>query len=272
MIAPIRATKMSGAGNDFVVLRFQEAAKLGDGLLPWIRRVCRRGLSIGADGVLILDPSSEGRVRVTFHNPDGSMAFCGNGSRCAARYAFLAGWTPARSTLLTSAGEVSAEVRGDEVRLLLKAPAVGERVTFDGGLSGTKVDAGCPHVVVWIPDVDHASIAELGPPIRHDPRFAPAGTNVDLVTWCPDGSLAVRTWERGVEGETLSCGTGALAAAAVARALDGRAVVRVVPRSGVPLEVRFDGPDGPSRVILAGDARVVFEGEIGTEATSGFAE
>jgi diaminopimelate epimerase len=265
--AAVPVTKMSGAGNDFVVLSSSEAAKLGDGLRAWVRRVCRRGLSIGADGVLVLGAEGPDRVRMTFYNPDASEAFCGNGSRCAARYATLEGWTRGTLRLVTSIGEVPAEVSDDRVRVVLPAPRIlgPESFRVEGGpLEGTRVDAGCPHVVIFVPDAGRVPLERWAPPIRRDERFAPHGTNVDFVSWAPDGALDVRTWERGVEGETLSCGTGALAAAAAA----SRDVVRVIPRSGVPLLVRLEG----GTAVLEGDARVVFRGEVPPEATAGFGE
>jgi diaminopimelate epimerase len=269
----VAVTKMSGAGNDFIVLSSDEAAKLGDGLLAWVRRACRRGLSLGADGVLVLEKLDRSRVRMVFHNPDGSEAFCGNGSRCAARYATLAGWAGDRVTLVTSIGEIDASVRQDEVAVALPfAPVVGavETFTLPGGrLEGTRVDAGTPHVVTWVADLASLPIADRAVPVRRDPRFAPGGTNVDFAQWLPDGSLGVRTWERGVEGETLSCGTGALAAAAVAR-LEAPTLreVRVIPRSAVPVVVEFAG----RTVLLRGDARVVLRGEVPPEGTEGFEE
>lgn len=159
---------------------------------------------------------------------------------------------------------------GDLVRVSLPAPTAGGREHFELGavaLDGLRVDAGCPHVVVSVVGLDEAPISEWGPKVRFDPRFAPGGTNVDLAEWRADGDLGVRTWERGVENETLSCGTGALAAAAAARLAGRGDVVRIRPRSGVPLSVRFDGS---GRVALEGDARIVFRGEVSPEGTSGF--
>jgi diaminopimelate epimerase len=267
----LTVTKMSGAGNDFVVLEASEAAKLGRGLRAWVRSICRRGLSIGADGVLVLSREGPDRVRMSFHNPDGSEAFCGNGSRCAARYAALAGWSGGKLRLLTSIGEIPAEVSGDLVRVTVPAPTVlgSDRFEVDGEkLDGVRVDAGCPHVVLAVPDAARVPIERLAPPIRRDPRFGAEGTNVDFVSWAPGGDLLLRTWERGVEGETLSCGTGALAAAAVAGRERGLDVVRVIPRGGVPLLVRIEG----GRFVLEGDARVVFRGEVTAEATAGLEE
>src|SRR5262245_20647565 len=123
MTRPISFTKMSGAGNDFLVLDAAAWESVPDDRAAWVRAVCRRGLSVGADGVLVVAPALPGRVRVVFFNPDGVEAFCGNGSRCAARYALLRGMTnDAAMTLATAAGDVPAVVDGATVRLTLPPP------------------------------------------------------------------------------------------------------------------------------------------------------
>ncbi len=276
MTAGIRIVKLSGAGNDFVALGPEQIARLGDDLVPWIRRVCRRGLSVGADGVLLVEPAGAGRVRVRFHNPDGSIAFCGNGTRCAARFARDAGFAGERMVLSTAVGEVPAEFTGLGVRLTLPPPEdrgplaveleTGERV------QGRHVVAGVPHFVIEVEDVDRAPLARWGPPLRRHEAFGAAGTNVDVTQGTAGGTLSVRTWERGVEGETLSCGTGAVAAAYVWWLTRGSQPSRVVPAAGVPLGVTFTGaPEAPGEVRLEGDARVVFATTLAPEAT-GFDE
>jgi len=264
--------KMSGAGNDFLVLGPEAAARISDNLAAWVRRVCRRRLSVGADGVLLVEPCGADRVRVRFYNPDGSPAFCGNGSRCAARFASLTGLTGERLILETSIGEIRAEVRGSEVRVALPAPRDGGEVTIelaDESIAGRAIDAGVPHFVVFVKGVADAPLDRWGPAIRRHERFGPAGTNVDLVALAPDGSLDLRTWERGVEGETLACGSGAVAAAVAARAGGGPPRSRVVPASGIPLEVELTGPvEAPDAAILTGDARLIFEARLAPEATS----
>lgn len=275
MTAParfVRFTKMSGAGNDFVVLEADEAARIDD-FEAWVRAVCRRGLSVGADGVLIVGPVDDRRVQVRFHNPDGGEAFCGNGTRCAARFAWMREWCGPEARLLTRAGEIDAEILDDRVRLHLPPPVDHGRITLHAeglDLVGRHVIAGVPHFVVPTPDLANAPIAQLGPAFRRHPHFGSEGTNVDLVAWRRDGSLGIRTWERGVEGETLSCGSGAVASAYAAM-LDGAGgEVRVTPWSGIPLKVSFRGPaQAPFTAILEGDARVVFQATLSPEATRG---
>jgi len=236
--------------------------------------VCRRGLSVGADGVLVVAPSGEGRVRVRFLNPDGGEAFCGNGSRCAARFACLRGWAGSGPFLLdTLVGEVEARVEGSTVRLVLPPPTdLGVAVLEIEGesIEGRSIDSGVPHFVVSVEDVSSAPLERWGPIVRSHRRFGAEGTNVDVVSVSED-SARVRTWERGVEGETLSCGTGAVAAAHAARIAGAGERVRVVPASGVALTVSLPGPPhAPRSAVLEGDARVVFEGTLTPEGTEGF--
>jgi diaminopimelate epimerase len=261
---------MSGAGNDFIVLDAEAAGAIGSALPEWARAACRRGLSVGADGVLVVRPDGTDRVRVDFLNPDGSAAFCGNGTRCAARYASERGYCGDRAVLVTSVGEVPAEMVGGRVRLVLPPPKDKGRLRLSAcGVSydGRWIDSGVPHFVVEVEDVAKAPLASIGPVLRADPTWGAAGANVNVVSRAADGSHHVRTWERGVENETLACGTGAIAAALSARLAGASETVRIVPASGVELEVTLPGdPRSPSRAELYGDARFVFEGTLSEEA------
>lgn len=271
----MKIVKMSGAGNDFVVCGPDEAAKLGPRLADWTRRVCRRGLSVGADGVLVVEPVVGGRVRVRFLNPDGAEAFCGNGTRCAARYAESRGWIEGSSVDLdTAVGEVEAHVYHASVRLVLPPPRDLGAIVLDlegTELEGRRVDAGVPHFVAPVKDVTRVPLQRWGPSVRRHPRFGADGTNFDVVA-LGASEIPLRTWERGVEGETLSCGSGAIAAALVARQQGAPETVRVLPASGIALTVGLPGPpDAPTAAILEGDARVIFEGELRSEGVEGFA-
>jgi diaminopimelate epimerase len=264
--------KMSGAGNDFLVLGPEAVAKLPGDPSDWARRVCRRGLSVGADGVLLVEPQGGGRVGVRFLNPDGTAAFCGNGSRCAARFAHLRGLAGAEMVLETSAGDVPARVEGEAVRIELPPPEDRGALRVDlreETLEGRWIVAGTPHFLVLVDDTDAAPLDRWGPAVRRHPRFAPQGVNVDVVRVGPDGRVRLRTWEKGVERETLACGSGAVAAAALARLGGGGRRVEVRPASGIPLVVEFGADD---RVGLSGDARLIFEGRLDAEATRGFSE
>jgi diaminopimelate epimerase len=269
MSAAIPIVKMSGAGNDFVVLDEAAWNAIPGDRHAWVRGVSRRGLSVGADGVLVVGPVAQGRVGVRFFNPDGGEAFCGNGSRCAARFAFARGMASTSMILATAAGDVPAEVDGASVRLTLEPPRdLGRRTLEAAGrdFDARLVLAGVPHLVIDVGDVSSFPLAEVGPALRRHPSLGPDGANVDVVAPAAGGRVFVRTWERGVENETLACGTGAVAVAFAAR-LDGAAeTVVVIPRSGVPLVVTIPGdPLRPALARLDGDARFVFEGSLSPE-------
>ena len=265
----LRFVKMSGAGNDFLVLGPDSIGRLPERIEPWAQRVCRRGLSVGADGVLLVEPAiGAERIRVRFFNPDGSTAFCGNGSRCAARFAQLEGLAGESMVLDTCAGQVPADVDGERVRLRLSPPTDHGTLQLEIGdetVHGRHVEAGTAHFVCWVDDPARSPLERWGPAIRRHPHFAPAGTNFNLAD--RDGDrVRLRTWEKGVERETLACGSGAVATAAAARAEGAGERVQILPASGIPLEVRFEA--GASWLI--GDARVVFEGRLAAEAILGF--
>jgi diaminopimelate epimerase len=266
----IRVAKMSGAGNDFLVLGPDAGFHLPADLATWTRRVCRRGLSVGADGVLLVEPRGRDRVGVRFLNPDGSEAFCGNGSRCAARFAHLRGMARAEMVLETCAGDVPARVRSEVVHLDLPPPDDRGplRVELEAEeLVGRWIVAGAPHFLVLVDEGATAPLERWGPAVRRHPLFAPQGVNVDVVQAGAGAPVRLRTWEKGVERETLACGSGAVAAAALARIEGAGARVEIWPASGVPLLVEF-GEDG--RVGLSGDARLIFDGRLDAEATRGF--
>lgn len=265
-------TKMSGAGNDFLVLDARSWESLAGDRAAWVRAVCRRGLSVGADGVLVVTPGSAGCVRVLFFNPDGGEAFCGNGTRCAARYALTRGIAAGPSMKLdTAAGEVPAVVSGGSVDLTLAPPEDLGDLTLEASgeaFHGRWVRVGVPHFVVAVHGLPDYPLWRVGPLLRRHPRLGAQGANVNLVEEDPNGAIHVRTFERGVENETLACGTGAVAVAFAARLAGGPDETRVVPKSGSVLTVSLPGDaNRPSAARLIGDARFVFEGSLDAEAT-----
>ncbi|HEX9951307.1 MAG TPA: diaminopimelate epimerase [Rubricoccaceae bacterium] len=283
-------TKMSGAGNDFVVLdnrflRFSDAE-----LAALAARVCPRRVGVGADGLLALDDPEGGSgadFRMRYRNADGSLAtMCGNGARCLARFAARAGLgreVDGGVALVfdTDGGRYTAVAAGGRaasgpVCLDVPAPrAFAPVVDIPGVLPAdahadplVRIWTGTEHVVAFVSSAAAVDLAEAGPRIRHDAAFAPAGTNVNVAEVTArgegegDARMVVRTFEKGVEGETLACGTGALAAALAAYRTGRVAVPRVrVAMPGGVLRVTF-AADGASGLTLDGPAETVYEGTL----------
>ncbi|MBD3369848.1 diaminopimelate epimerase [Candidatus Fermentibacteria bacterium] len=256
--------KMSGAGNDFVAFDDRDG-RLEGALTPeFISRVCTRGLSVGADGVLILRPDPDLRFRMIYHNSDGGRAaMCGNGGRCAAVLAGRLGLVEEGLFEFGSdSGVHTAElVSSTSAKIWMTEPTL-HYPRLDLNRAGRSfpvcmVDAGVPHAVVVTENLDDETF-EAAAGLRSHPRAGPEGANVDLVRLEPDGTLTVRTYERGVEGETLACGTGALAAVfCLARRKESFALPATLRvRSGLTLKVGRDDHGW----WLEGEARVVYEG------------
>jgi diaminopimelate epimerase len=272
MSLPSRFLKMAGGGNDFLVFE-GDGRDLSEEARGRLALVCRRGLSVGADGALFLSPSEKGRIRVDYYNADGGPAtFCANGTRCAARYAVRHGLCDGSPVLETGWGTIEARVDGESVTLSLPAvPAPLDPIPISGrGLPPTAIPmkVGVPHLVVFVRgDLGLLAIDRFGPPLRRHPAL-PEGANVNFVRSAGENRIAVRSWERGVEGETLSCGSGVVAAA-IAASRQGLAASPVVcgTRSGVDLTVEFrDEGEVIVGVRLTGDAREIFEGDLLEEA------
>lgn len=252
--------KMHGAGNDFIMVDDRALTfPLDDAL--FIQRISARSTGVGCDGVILLQPSDAADIRMRFINPDGNeVDMCGNGARCIAQLACVLEAAPARMTIETPAGPVHAEVSSDGVCLELTPPADME-LDLDLGLDGTSdfVNTGVPHIVAWVDDVQGVDLIKLGRAIRHHERFAPQGTNANFAKVEPDGTLTVRTYERGVEAETLACGTGAAAVALVA-ALRSWVALPVAVHCASGCDLVIDSKEG--KTTLSGNAVKVFEGEI----------
>lgn len=259
-----RFYKVSGSGNDFLALAEPAEAPFPETIRAW----CRRGVSLGADGLFVLRRAGEGSVTMDYFNADGLPAdLCLNGTRCAAQLAFHLGWAAGTVRVRTGAGAFSAR-RLDEGRVAVDLPFPAEApdplALAIGGTtySGFRLRVGVPHfVLVWPLELSDAPVRGLGREIRHHPAFGAPGTNVNFVRFPAAQRLEIRTYERGVEDETLSCGTGVLASAAVGLATGrARLPLHVVTQGGFQLEV--DGDLSTGRWSLAGDARVVAEGEM----------
>jgi diaminopimelate epimerase len=262
-------TKMQGAGNDFIVVdnRFFHFSERD--LQAIARRFCARRTGVGADGLLALDdPEQAGAdYRMHYLNADGSPAgMCGNGARCLARYARHAGLTSEPLAFDVNAGRYSASVPGGEgepVRLFVPSPEnFRPQTRLADGRHVPYVWTGTHHVVLFVDEIEAVDPMRDAPPVRHDPAFLPEGTNVSFVEMKGPQRLAIRTFEKGVEGETLACGTGALAAAVVAH-LAGRssATEFEIHARGGEMKVGFEMEDGSiTDLFLEGPAVTVFTG------------
>ena len=260
---------MHGAGNDFLLIdgRQQTLALTREQIV----RLCDRHKGIGADGVIILIPSVSKKADWAwrFFNSDGSCGeMCGNGARCFARFVQKHTSQPGDFTFETEAGIIRAKFKEGNVMVDLTKPGdlvLDEKLPLSiGKVVVHCLNTGVPHAVLFVPDADKAMVQELGPEIRRHPRFAPKGTNVNFVQVLRPGDIRVRTFERGVENETLACGTGVTASALISsRVYKFPSPVRVKVQGGDELEVSFeDRATEFADVRLTGPADFVFEGKI----------
>lgn len=271
----LQFVKMCGSGNDFVFIDNMNLRHDVDALAPeFVKKVCRRGLSVGADGVVFIEPSDEADFKWRFFNSDGSEAeMCGNAGRCAVKFARMKGIASSdRVRFLTMAGIIEGEIKGDRVRIFMGEPSelrMDEEIEAAGKLIRvSSINTGVPHAVIFVDDLQTIDVVATGRAIRYHEKYRPKGTNVDFVAVLESGALALRTYERGVEDETLACGTGIVAVALVAAAKGiVRPPVKVHPRGGGYLVVDFERNEGGfRRVSLEGDARVIYEATLGPDA------
>ena len=269
---PVPFCKMSGAGNDFIIIDHRIPRIPTERMAEFARLVCRRKFSVGADGLFLLEPSICADFKWRFFNADGSEAeMCGNGARCVARFAFLQGIAAAQMRFETLAGIIAATVADSQVTITMTPP---HSLCFDlpvevagQQLVVHSVDTGVPHIVLFVDQIDAVDVVVLGRLLRQHPLFAPAGTNVNFVGRGEHG-LRIRTYERGVEDETMACGTGVVAGAliAVAKGLT-EPPVEMVTSGGVALTVQFIGlGESIDQVLLKGPAHLIYQGELSAEA------
>ena len=264
----LRFTKMNGAGNDFVVIDNRQ--KLLHLSAEQIAFLCDRHRGVGADGVLVVEPSSgKADFRMRYYNCDGGEAeMCANGARCFAQFAnqVLGGGIELRFETL--AGIIRAEFHNKGVKLHLSEP---KEMLLNRALEIEKrkisihsINTGVPHVVTFVDDLETTPVRDWGAKIRYHTAFSPKGTNANFVEQLEPGRIAVRTYERGVEDETLACGTGVTASGLIYALLNGsEAPVSVLARGGDWLEVGFRKTlSGFEEVTLEGPGDFVFEGTI----------
>jgi diaminopimelate epimerase len=266
----LRFTKMNGAGNDFILIDNRDL-KISLNT-EQVVRMCHRQRGIGADGVMLLIPCASGKADWAwqFYNSDGSKAeMCGNGARCFARYVQQVTGTNQESiTFETIAGIITARFQGDRVTINLTKPQglrLAEQVSLKGGIAEIhSCNTGVPHAVLFVKDADQAMVQPVGAEVRYHSHFSPKGTNVNFVQILGPNSIRVRTYERGVENETLACGTGVTASALVtARLHQFTSPVKIQVQGGDILEVSFEEEKGEfTSDRLNGPADFVFRGEI----------
>jgi len=264
---------MSGSGNDFILIDNRGGELQVNDLLAFVQTLCARQGSVGADGLIIIEKSTRADFRWRFFNADGSeVEMCGNGGRCAARFAFLKNIAPAHLSFETVAGIIDAVVSGETVKLRLTSPRLLELhhdlKTDSGSLPVSSINTGVPHVVHFVDNLKGFDVFGTGRLIRYHEHYQPAGTNANFFRVLDGHTIQVRTYERGVEDETLACGTGSVAAALIA-ARKGlvSSPVEVLVQSGERLKIYFEETGaGFENVYLEGGAKVVYQGLLWEEA------
>ena len=263
--------KMSGSGNDFVVIDNRRRLLHGN-LSEWAKKLCHRQFGVGADGLLLLEPDRKEDFRMVYYNADGSRAdMCGNGARCMAWFAHERGAVGNTFRFRTDAYPVGAKVKGAVVQISL-ADARDYKSEVIAKVDGKTyrpafVNTGVPHAVLFVPNADKVFVSGLGRALRFHKVFGPKGANVNFVQKIGPNKLRVRTYERGIEGETLACGTGVVASA-LAAALRGvvKGPVRCLVAGGDTLQVNFKMHSGSqtrpaTNISLIGPVRLTFKGD-----------
>lgn len=265
--------KMSGSGNDFIIIDNRNNIIDENGLSKFIAKVCRRKMAVGADGLILVENTDSADFKWRFFNSDGSDAeMCGNGARCVARFAYLNDIAGSNMSFETLAGLVKAEVIKDRVKVKMTDPLdlkTDDTIELKNGLlSISSVNTGVPHVVIVNDSIDDVDIVKIGREIRYHDQFSPAGTNVNFVCHIKDNTLAIRTYERGVEDETLACGTGAAASAIImAHKMKLDSPLSVLTRSGGYLNIFFKEKEGQYfDIYLEGDARIIYKAQLWQDA------
>jgi diaminopimelate epimerase len=261
--------KMQGSGNDFILIDNRRDILKGMNLKGLAVSVCDRHYSVGADGQIVIIPSRKADFKWRCFNADGSEAeMCGNGSRCAARFALLKKIAKKDMAFETLAGTIHAEVKKDTVKVQLTG-ATGLRmniaVPLDSGLRmGHFINTGVPHLVYLSKDLQNEDVDRIGRTTRYHELFKPVGTNVNFIQIQGRHKLRIRTYERGVESETLACGTGSVAAALIAGSLGAAASpIEVLTWGGEKLVVSFErSGDEFKDIHLEGNAAVICEGNL----------
>lgn len=250
-------SKYSGAGNDFILIDDRDLSFPTENKL-FTQRLCHRNLGIGADGIILVQPSEHSDFRFRIFNADGSEAeMCGNGVRCFAKFLQELGYQKKSFTLQTMERVLFVEMVGDEVAVEMGTP---KDLHLNLAPNLHHIDTGVPHAVLIVADLSAIDIQKEGPPIRFHPLFQPKGANANFVQ-IHESSISLRTYERGVEGETLACGTGATAAALIASQITAlKSPIRVHTKSTDILAISFD--EALQNVRMQGPAHKIFHGTL----------
>lgn len=247
--------KYQGTGNDFVMIDNREGV-FPKNDLSQITKLCDRRFGIGADGVILIEQAEGYDFEMVYYNPDGSQSLCGNGSRCAVMFARHLGIIKNETKFLAIDGEHLAHIKGESVHLLMHDVHDIEKIGED-----FLIDTGSPHYIKYVTELDLKDMVKEGQSIRYSDRFKSDGVNVNLIEIADEG-LKIRTYERGVEAETFSCGTGCTAAA-LSFGLKNHVEKVSLKAVGGDLEVTFDRKEGAfTNIYLVGPAQWVFEGKI----------
>ena len=249
--------KYQATGNDFIMVDNREGIFPKENL-SLVKHLCHRKFGIGSDGLILLEEHTDVDFNMVFYNPDGSQSLCGNGSRCAVNFAKAIGLITDQTTFMACDGLHSATVKNTLVNLSMKNVQNIRQVE-----DGIFMNTGAPHVIKFVADVRQIDIVREGSLTRYSDQYKPMGTNVNFVQQLGGNQIWVRTYERGVENETLSCGTGVTAAAIAANTMHLKAPIEVVTKGGklsVNYEVMEDGSF--SNIYLTGVALLVYEGQV----------
>lgn len=261
--------KLNASGNDFIIIDNRDGLinRLCKDIPEFVSKVCRQHLSVGADGLILIENSDKADFKWRFYNSDGSEAeMCGNGGRCVARYAYIKGIAGSEMSFETLAGIIKAWVNSNKVKLQLTDP---EELKLDYPLRFdeteifiSSVNTGVPHAIVISDNIERIPVEEIGRKIRYHSVFGSQGSNVNFVEIIDQNNVKIRTYERGVEGETLACGTGAVAAGVILKEKGlVNSPVRIWTKGGEVINIYVE-----DKVYLEGESRLVFKGELYEEA------
>lgn len=275
MLRSIPFNKLSGCGNDFIIIdnRNNIVDTTNVDLISFIKTICHRRLSLGADGLILVEQSKVADFKWRFFNNDGSEAdMCGNGARCVARFAFEHQIATTEMSFETKTGVIYAQVSGKRVKVSMPDPQyIIHNISMDvrgSHLSVNKIHTGVPHAVIYVEDASQVNVVEIGREIRYHPIFAPDGVNVNFISRNDSGCIFNRTYERGVEDETLACGTGCIAGAIFMASRYGvPSPVTIKTKGGEFLTIYFKETHGNfHQVYLEGDTRLICRGELTEES------